>query len=204
LPSSLLLLKALVDKMGALGGALIAKGVAKMGSNLFGGRPVFSGMNPFARSGSAPRQSTQQYGSPTPLPTTPFSFGGDFSGKPFGNAPLGTGTFAPGNTGQGVSVQQPKSGLGSMLSGVGDAFSGAVSGVGNLFNGLGGGAAGSGSAPATPATASQPKSGLTGSQFGTGQENPNGEGVSADWQGINIDGVAGPDLFGSEIYNAAK
>jgi hypothetical protein len=35
-------------------------------------------------------------------------------------------------------------------------------------------------------------------------ENPNGEGVSADWQGINIDGVAGPDLFGNEIYNAAK
>jgi hypothetical protein len=82
-----------------------------------------------------------------------------------------------------------------------------VNGVGNLFGGLFGGGNATGSPPAAqaPATASTPKSGLvSNSNFGTGQENPNGEGVSADWQGIQLDGVAGPDLFGNEIYNAAK
>jgi hypothetical protein len=199
--------------MGVLGSALIAKGVGKVAGNIFGGRPVFSGLNPFASRAPAPRVGTQQYGAPTPLPPSPFTFGGEFSGKPFGNAPLGTGTFAPGNTGQGVSVgSQGKSGLGSMLSGVGDAVSGVGNSVGSLFGGLFGGGNGSASSPAPQASSpaaqaqsSAPKAGLvSNSNFGTGQENPNGEGVSADWQGINIDGVAGPDLFGNEIYNAAK
>jgi len=200
--------------MGVLGTALIAKGVGKVAGNIFGGRPAFSGLNPFASRSSTPRAATgtQQYGAPTPLPSTPFSYGGEFSGKPFGNAPLGTGTFSPGNTGQGVSVgSQGKSGLGSMLSGVGDAVSGVGNSVGSLFGGLFGGGNGSASSPtpqasspAAQAQSSAPKAGLTGSQFGTGQENPNGEGVSADWQGIQLDGVAGPDLFGNEIYNAAK
>ena len=98
-----------------------------------------------------------------------------------------------------------------MLSGVGDAVSGVGNSVGSLFGGLFGGGNGSASSPtpqasspAAQAQSSAPKAGLTGSQFGTGQENPNGEGVSADWQGIQLDGVAGPDLFGNEIYNAAK
>lgn len=188
--------------MGAVGGALLGRTLGRAAGNIFNGRPVFS--NLFGSRSSAPRQSTQQYGAPTPLPSTPFSYGGEFSGKPFGNAPMGTGTFAPGNTGQGVTYQQPKSGLGSMLSGVGDAVGGAFSGIGNLFNGIGGNGAGNGSAQPATSTPSQPKSGLTGSQFGTGGENPNGEGVSADWTAPALDGVAGPDLFGNEIYNAAK
>lgn len=184
--------------MGTLGGALLGKGLGRIAGNVFNGRPVFS--NLFGSRPANPTQGTQQYGAPTPLPTTPFSYGGDFSGKPFGNAPLGTGTFAPGNTGQGVTVQQPKSGLGSMLSGVGNAVGGAFNGIGNLFNGIGGNGAGNGSAqPATPA-ASQPKSGLTGG-FGTGMENPNGEGVSADWTAPTVDGFAGPDLYAGTSFD---
>jgi hypothetical protein len=195
--------------MGTLGTALIAKGLGKVGGNIFAGRPAFSGM--FGRP-STPAPTSP--GPVTPLPTTHFSPGGAFSGDPFGGAPLGQGTLQVSPT-QGGG----KGGLSSILSGAGNAVSGVGNAVGSLFGNLFGGGSGNvGTGSATPntnstsgyslggATPSQPnapKAGLTGN-FGTGQENPNGEGVSADWSPIQIDGVAGPDLFGAEIMNAAK
>jgi hypothetical protein len=189
--------------MGALGGALIAKGIGKAAGNIFGGRPVFSGFGSGGRIfGGAPK-STQQYGNPTPLPTTPFSPGGEFSGKPFGNAPMGTGTLQPVDTSS-VSFGGGKSGLSSILSGAENAINSVGSSIGGLFNGGGGGNAPSANPVAPAAQPSSSKGGLTGSNFGTGQENPNGEGVSADWSPIYIDGYAGPNLYGSEVTNAAK
>jgi hypothetical protein len=190
--------------MGALAGALIAKGIAKGAGNVFGGRPFFSGMFG-SRGGSSPSSTstggafpTNQFGQPVA-----FSSGGAFSGKPFGNAPMGTGTLMDIDPSSAMGGQN-KSGLGSMLGGFGNAVGSGVNAVGGLLGNLLGGGASTPAAPTAtlPSNEKKEKAGLTGSTDSSGQQswNAGAEGYTP----IHIDGFAGPDLYGAEVTMAPK
>lgn len=195
--------------MGTLGGALLGKMAGKALSNAVTGQPVFRNVLPFGIGSRGNRMSNPGYpsgpmtgGGGSPLPTTNFSPGQAFGGSPFGSAPMGQGTFAPGNNGQMVTFGTGgggKSGLGSILSGAAKGVGGAIGGIGNLLGGIGGSRS-----PSSPSS-QQPSAGKSGL---VAPNNGNmGDDVGSDWNAgaegytpIHIDGQAGPDLYAGTSF----